>query len=72
MAESVLCFTEVCMVGVTEFFNHAFHLDHLFVFRRFANEGIWSQNVSRNCFCDGYWGRTGQLLANVYSLLAYV
>ena len=49
-----------------------FHLDHLFVFRCFGNEGIWSQNVSRNCFWDSYWGLTGQLLVNVYSLLAYV
>ena len=59
-------------MGVTEFFNHAFHLDNLFVFHRFGNEGNWSQNVSRNGFWDRYWGRTGQLLANVYSLLAYV
>ena len=68
MAKSVLYFTEVCMVGVTEFFDHAFHLDHLFVFRRFGNEGIWSQNVSRKCFWDRYWGLAGQLLVNVYSL----
>ena len=26
-------------------------------------ERIWSPNASRNCFCDRYWGRAGQLLA---------
>ena len=72
MAKSVLYFTEVCMAGVNELFNNVFHLDHLFVFRCFGNEGIWSQNVSRNCFWDSYWGLAGQLLVNIYSLLAYV
>ena len=38
MAKSVLYFTEVCMVGITEYFNHMFHLDHLFVIRHFRNE----------------------------------
>ena len=51
MAKSVLYFTEVCMAGVNELFNNVFHLDHLFVIRHFRNEGNWSRNSSRNCFC---------------------
>ena len=29
-------------------------------------EGNWSRNACRKCFWDGYWWRTGQLLANVF------
>ena len=68
MAKSVLYFTEVCMMGGNEFFNHVFHLDDLFVFRHFRDEKGTGAKMSRNCFWDRYWGRAGQLLVNVYSL----
>ena len=29
-------------------------------------EGNWSRNACRKCFWDGYWWRTGQLLANFF------
>ena len=36
-----------------------------YLIRHFSNgKGDWSRNPSRNCFWDGYWGRSGQRLAN--------
>ena len=38
----------------------------LFAFLETRREFYWRRNLTRDCFWDCYWGRTGQLLANLF------
>ena len=38
----------------------------LFAFLETRREFYWRRNLTRDCFWDCYWGRAGQLLANLF------
>ena len=41
----------------------------LFAFLETRREFYWRRNLTRDCFWDCYWGRAGQLLANLFLCL---